>query len=106
MAYAISPANPAIIMTSATTKESRLNIRCDERARELLDKAAGYAHVSVSEFVLTHALASVEQVVRAHEAITPKPKEFQALLAALDAPAKPNAALKRAYRRHAAQVIP
>ena len=91
-------------MTSATTKESRLNIRCDERARDLLDKAAGYAHVSVSEFVLTHALASAEQVVRAHEAITLKPKDFRAFLAALDAPARPNAALKRAYKRHAAQV--
>lgn len=91
-------------MTSATTKESRLNIRCDDRARDLLDKAAGYAHVSVSEFVLTHALASAEQVVQAHEAITLKPKEFQAFLAALDVPARPNAALKRAHKRHAAQV--
>ena len=93
-------------MTSATTKESRLNIRCDDRARELLDKAAGYAHVSVSEFVLTHALASAEQVVQAHEAITLKPKDFQAFLAALDAPARPSAALKRAYKRHTEQVRP
>ena len=91
-------------MTSATTKESRLNIRCDDRVRELLDKAASYARVSVSEFVLTHALASAEQVVREHEAITLKPKEFQAFLAALDAPAKPNAALKRAFKRHGTQV--
>ena len=91
-------------MTNATTKESRLNIRCDDRSRELLDKAAGYAHVSVSEFVLTHALASAEKVVQAHEAITLKPKDFKAFLAALDAAAKPNAALKRAFKRHAAQV--
>ena len=91
-------------MTSATTKEGRLNIRCDNRARELLDKAASYAQVSVSEFVLTHALASAEQVVQAHEAITLKPKDFQEFLAALDAPAKPNAALRRAVKRHTAQV--
>ena len=75
MAYTSPSTNRAIIMTSTTTKESRLNIRCDDRARELLDKAAGYAHVSVSEFVLTHALASAEQVVQANEAITLKPKE-------------------------------
>jgi uncharacterized protein (DUF1778 family) len=93
-----------IIMTTATIKESRLNIRCDSRARELLDKAASYARVSVSEFVLTHALASAEQVVQAHEPIALKPKDFQAFLAALDAPAKPNAALKRAFKRHAEQV--
>ena len=91
-------------MANATIKEGRLNIRCDNRARELLDKAAGYAHVSVSEFVLTHALASAEELVHAHESITLKPKDFQAFLAALDRPIKPNAALKRAFKRHTQQV--
>lgn len=51
-------------MNTATSKESRLNIRCHLRARQLLDKAAAYMHVSVSEFVLSHALASAEQVVQ------------------------------------------
>lgn len=91
-------------MGIATIKENRLHIRCDKRARRLLDKAATYAHLSVSEFVLSHALASAEQVVQAQESITLTPKDFQAFLAALDAPAKPNAALKRAFKRHAEQV--
>ncbi|MBK9161019.1 MAG: DUF1778 domain-containing protein [Nitrosomonadales bacterium] len=91
-------------METTTLKESRLNIRCDNRTRQLLDKAAGYAHVSISEFVLSHALASAEQVVQEHESITLKPMDFEAFLAALDAPAKPNAALKRALKRRANQV--
>ena len=91
-------------MSTPATKESRLNIRCDLRARELLDKAATYAHVSVSEFVLSNALASAEQVVRANESITLKPEHFKAFLAAVDGPARPNAALRRAMKRHAAQV--
>lgn len=91
-------------MSTATTKESRLNIRCDHRARELLDRAATYAHVSVSEFVLSHALSSAEQLIREHEAITLQPKDFQAFLAALDAPAEANAELQQAYARHAEQV--
>jgi uncharacterized protein (DUF1778 family) len=91
-------------MSLPTTKESRLNIRCDNHARELLDRAAAYARMSVSEFVLTNALASAEQVVQAHEAITLNPSDFQAFLAALDAPAKPNAALKRAFKRHTKHV--
>lgn len=91
-------------MSTTTIKEGRLNIRCDHRARQLLDKAANYAHVSVSEFVLTHALAAAERVVKANEAITLAPRDFQAFLAALDAPAKPNAALKRAFKRRAEQV--
>jgi uncharacterized protein (DUF1778 family) len=91
-------------MEQSATKESRLNIRCDLHARELLDKAATYAHVSVSEFVLTHALASAEKVVQANESITLKPEDFRAFLAALDTPVKTNTALKKAIKRHAEQV--
>jgi uncharacterized protein (DUF1778 family) len=91
-------------MESATVKESRLNIRCDNHTRLLLGKAANYAHVSISEFVLSNALASAERVVQEHESITLKPKDFEAFLDALDAPSKPNAALKRAFKRHADQV--
>ncbi|MFA7243331.1 MAG: DUF1778 domain-containing protein [Sulfuricellaceae bacterium] len=91
-------------MENAAAKESRLNIRCNLHARELLDKAANYAHVSISEFVLTHALASAEQVVRANENITLKPEDFHVFLAALDAPVQPNPALKKAMKLHAEQV--
>jgi uncharacterized protein (DUF1778 family) len=86
-----------------TTKESRLNIRCDVRARELLNKAATYAHVSISEFVLSHALASAEKVVQENENITLQPGDFQAFLAAIDAQVQPNSALKKAFKRHAEQ---
>ena len=91
-------------MENTTTKESRLNIRCDIHARELLDRAATYAHVSVSEFVLSHALASAAQVVQANEQITLKPEDFRSFLAALDAPAGPNIALKKAMKLHSEQV--
>jgi len=91
-------------METTTIKESRLNIRCDNHTRQLLDKAASYAHVSISEFVLSHALASAERVVHEHESITLKPKDFEAFLAALDTPVKPGASLKRAFKRHADQV--
>jgi uncharacterized protein (DUF1778 family) len=86
-------------MNSKTTRESRFDIRCDLRTRQLLDKAAAYAHVSVSEFVLSHALASAEQIVQAHESITLMPADFQAFLAALDTPVEPNAALDRHARQ-------
>ena len=92
------------VMGNATIKDSRLNIRCDNRTRQLLDKAANYVGVSVSEFVLSQALASAERVVKAHELITLSPTDFRAFLAALDAPARPKAALKRAFKRHAERV--
>jgi uncharacterized protein (DUF1778 family) len=91
-------------MNTAPIKETRLNIRCDTRTRQLLDKAAAYTHVSVSEFVLSHALASAEQVVQAHESITLTANDFQAFLAALDSPVEANEALNRAFERHAEQI--
>ena len=92
-------------MENSTTKDSRLNIRCDMRTRALLDKAATYSHVSISEFVLSHALASAEKVVQANESITLQPEDFHAFLAALDAPSQPNPALQKAFKRHAEQVL-
>ena len=92
-------------MENSTIKDSRLNIRCDMRARELLDKAATYSHVSISEFVLSHALASAEKVVQANESITLQPEDFHAFLVALDAPSQPNPALQKAFKRHAEQVL-
>ena len=91
-------------MGHATTKASRLNIRCDERTRQLLDKAAGYAHVNLSEFVLSQAVAAAERVVQEQESITLEEEDFQAFLAAIDTPAEPNAALRRALERHTEQV--
>jgi uncharacterized protein (DUF1778 family) len=91
-------------MTQATIKENRLNIRCDTYARQMLDKAAAYAHVSISEFVLTHALSSAELVIKEHESINLQPEDFQAFLTALDKPLQPNAALNRAFDRHNLQV--
>lgn len=91
-------------MSTTTAKENRLNIRCDSHARQMLNKAAAYAHVSISEFILSHALASAEQVIQAHESITLQPSDFQDFLAALDKPMPANPALSRAFNRHSEQV--
>ncbi|MBS0506959.1 MAG: DUF1778 domain-containing protein [Proteobacteria bacterium] len=86
------------------TKDTRLHIRCDQDVRRLLDKAAAYAHMSVSEFVLRNAVEQAQSVVQAHEAITLSPQDFAAFLDALDTPAPANPALERAFARHAQQV--
>ena len=91
-------------MSTTAAKKSRLNIRCDLETRRLLDQAAAYSHLSVSEFVLRQARACAESVVQAHQSITLERQDFDAFLAALDAPAAPSEALERALQRHADQV--
>jgi len=104
LVHSLSFERQEFAMSHTATKDSRLNIRCDERTRQLLDRAAGYAHLNLSEFVLTQAVAAAERVVQDQESITLKAEDFQAFLTALDAPAEPNAALRRAFKRHADQV--
>jgi len=77
-------------------KDTRLHIRCDQEMRRLLDKAAAYSHLSVSEFVLRNAVEQAQSVVLAHEAITLSQDDFAAFLDALDTPAQANPALQRA----------
>ena len=86
------------------TKDTRLHIRCDHEIRRLLDKAAAYAHMSVSEFVLRNAVEQAQSLVQAHETITLSQNDFGAFLSALDQPSAPVPALQRALERHAAQV--
>jgi uncharacterized protein (DUF1778 family) len=102
--FAQIPAEPTRAMPQASTKERRLNIRCDEQTRALLDRAAGHARVTLSEFVLSRAVQAAEQVVRERESISLPEADFTAFLTALDAPAEPSPALLRAARRHAADV--
>lgn len=85
-------------------KDTRLHIRCDQEMRRLLDKAAAYAHMSVSEFVLRYAMEHAQSVVQAHEAITLSQDDFAAFLGVLDTPDQANPALQRAFERHAQHV--
>lgn len=89
---------------STPAKDTRLHIRCDQGVRRLLDKAAAYAHMSVSEFVLRIAVEQAQSVVQSHEAITVSQQDFDAFLTALDAPVATAPALQRAFVRHAEQV--
>lgn len=85
-------------------KDTRLHIRCDQDVRRLLDKAAAYAHMSVSEFVLRNAVEQAQSVVQAHEAITLSQDDFTAFLSVLDTPIPASPALQRAFQRHAKHV--
>lgn len=86
------------------TKDARLHIRCDQEVRRLLDKAAAYARMSVSEFVLQNAVEQAHSLVQTHEAITLSQDDFSAFLQALDTPVGMNPALQRAFERHAKDV--
>lgn len=85
--------------TGRTRKAARREFRLSEQDDELLVEAAGLLGVSISEFIVAHAVADAEAVVRAHHVIELNADAYNQFMAALDAPPAGNVAWADAVRR-------
>uniref|UniRef100_UPI003BEF14C0 type II toxin-antitoxin system TacA family antitoxin n=1 Tax=Burkholderia arboris TaxID=488730 RepID=UPI003BEF14C0 len=70
-----------------------MRIRTDERA--LIDRAAAAIGKTRTDFILDAARAAAEQTLLDQVVLLAAPQAYAAFLARLDAPAQPNAALRR-----------
>ncbi|WP_370691398.1 DUF1778 domain-containing protein [Methylicorpusculum sp.] len=87
-------------MANSTVEENLLNIRWDIRASELLNKAATYSHVSISEFVLSPRDNLRRESCTGERKCYVTTRGFSWLLAVLDVQTQPTPALKKAFTRH------
>lgn len=87
-----------------TVKQERMHIRLDTLSKQKLERAAAYAHTSLSEFVLGQALHAADEVIQEHESIMLDKADWEVFLDALDNPPKPNARLRRAFAEHKKRV--
>ncbi len=79
---------------------SRLEVRVHPDSKARLERAAALEQVPVSDFVRSAVEERTAQVLAEHELRTLVPTDFlDALMASLDEPAEPNAALSRALDR-------
>lgn len=83
-----------------TVKQERMHIRLDALSKLKLERAAAYAHKSLSEFVLGQALNAADEVIHEHETLTLNQADWEIFLDALETPPKPNAKLKQAFAEH------
>jgi uncharacterized protein (DUF1778 family) len=90
--------------SSETVKQERMHIRLDPLSKRKLERAAAYAHKSLSEFVLGQALHAADEVIQEHETLTLNDIDWQVFLDALENPPKPSAKLKRAFAEHKKRV--
>lgn len=80
-----------------STATARLEFRVSPQDKARIERAAELAGEPVTSFARTAAEEKAERILREHDATTTVPAEyFDELIAALDEPAKPNAALRRA----------
>jgi uncharacterized protein (DUF1778 family) len=91
--------------TTETIKQERMHIRLDASSKQKLERAATYAHKSLSEFVLGQALNAADEVIHEHETLNLKQADWEVFLDALENPPKPNTRLKRAFAQHKQHVI-
>jgi uncharacterized protein (DUF1778 family) len=89
-----------------TAKQERMHIRLDTLSKQKLERAAAYAHKSLSEFVLSQALHAADDVIQEHETLMLNEADWGVFLEALENPPKPNANLKRALAEHKKRVRP
>jgi uncharacterized protein (DUF1778 family) len=87
-----------------TVKQERMHIRLDALSKQKLERAAAYAHKSLSEFVLGQALHAADEVIQEHETIMLDEADWETFLDALGKPPKPNAKLRRAFADHKKRV--
>jgi uncharacterized protein (DUF1778 family) len=82
-------------MPTPTTRSEKLDLRLTPAAKQVLYSAAAAAHRSVSDFVLESALARAEETLTDRRHFGLNAEQWEAFMAALDAPPRRHARLER-----------
>ena len=85
-------------MTSTVAALDRVDIRLGSEDKGMLQLAASYEGVSMAAFIRKAALDVARSVIERNERITFSREEAKRILAALDQPFEPNAALSKAMK--------
>lgn len=85
-------------------KNTRLVARVSATNKRLLEKAAALEGRTLANFVVSHAIATAESVVRRQNLIRLNEEQSERFLKALLDPKPPTAALKKAMREHTQRV--
>ena len=81
---------------------ARIDMRCEEREKELLCRAAAIKGMRTSEFIRELALEKAQRVIEDAERVQLNARSYRQVLDLLDNPPAPNDALRRAMRAHRA----
>ena len=82
-------------MAQRTNRSEKLDLRLTPAAKQTLRLAAESARESLSDFVLRSALARADEILADRRVIKLNDEQWNAFVAALDAPPKPRPRLKR-----------
>ncbi|HKV39717.1 MAG TPA: DUF1778 domain-containing protein [Blastocatellia bacterium] len=88
---------------STITKSDRMQIRIDDFSKNKIERAARYAHKSVSDFVISNVVLAAEKVIEEHDRVTLSEPDWDLFYDAVLNPPKPNKTLRAAFKRYEAR---
>lgn len=83
-----------------TEQKARLDIRLDPDRKKLIEEAASLLGETVTAFTVSSAVREAGQIIERFGTISLTDRDRETFLDALDAPAKANARLKKAFKAH------
>ena len=86
--------------TATDTKQERINLRLKHSAKKALERAASFEGKTVSNFILTSALAHAEKTILEHEVMSLNNRDSNAFFNALAKPISFNKKLLAAFEEH------
>lgn len=88
---------------AASTRDDRIELRATKEEKRLLAAAAAHERLDVTSFIMRSVLPAARQVVERAERIVLSERDSMRVLALLENPPKPTAALIAAARRRKAR---
>jgi uncharacterized protein (DUF1778 family) len=82
-------------MPPSSARSEKLDIRITPEAKRLLQDAARERHTTISQFVLDTALGAAHELLAARTRIGLDSEQWEQFMAALDAPPRVHARMKR-----------
>ncbi len=95
---------PKMRSETMNLKQERINLRLNNMAKTVLERAASFEGKSVSNFILSCALKQAEKTIHAHETMQLGQNDAAAFLTALSQPVQFNDKLLKAFDEHNARV--
>ena len=90
---------------AALTNSERLNLRLNPTAKRRIEQAASVEGKTVSNFIVSSALATAERTIREHETMVLTRHDAEVFLDAIIDPPRPNPKLLQALEEHRRRVV-
>ena len=86
--------------TSTQTKDERIPVRVDRSTKKLIERAAAFRRLSVSQFIVSTMVEEAQKVIRDQTHFTLSEENWALFMDTVENPPEPNEALMAAFKEY------